>query len=395
VSPAYTIAAGTPLRAATGHPVPVLGPPTGGLLNPATFSPAKLGSGAQNIRFTQGPTPSTIGVDGITASHDVPNYETAPHLGSTRYAKPGDTLELSLTNSTQAHHPFHLHGFSMQPQSLSNGVQTFTWPYPEFRDNVDVPPGFTLTFRIRIDPRPQPDGHTPGGELGRWLFHCHIFFHATLGMLSELVVTAPNGRERPDMNLGTTQVTVRKGQIATVNGTYFDIDNERVRLSSSVGSIHKHGPGKFRWRFRTSTARSQFVYLTATNADGSTGQIPFFLKVTPPRLSAVIGKRVHLSHGAISVGCRVLHPSIHTCKVSAFSGGKRVAHESARRHKRGKRAITVKVQFSQNTQERISKRKHGLKLSVHLSATRFGSRQILRAKATTIALSRSGNQGRR
>ena len=40
---------GTPLRAATGDPVPVLGPPTGTLLDPATFSPAKLGNSAQNI----------------------------------------------------------------------------------------------------------------------------------------------------------------------------------------------------------------------------------------------------------------------------------------------------------------------------------------------------------
>ena len=197
VSPAYTISAGTPLRAATGDPVPVLGPPTGTLLNPATFSPAKLGSANQNIKFTVGPTAGTIGVDNITASHDAPNYETAPHLGSTRYAKPGDTLELSLTNTTQAHHPFHLHGFSIQPLSLSNGTQTFTWPYPEFRDNVDIPGGFTLTFRVRIDPRPQADGTTPGGELGRWLFHCHIFFHATLGMLSELVVVPPTARSAP------------------------------------------------------------------------------------------------------------------------------------------------------------------------------------------------------
>ena len=279
VSPAYSISAGTPLRAATGDLVPVLGPPTGTLLNPATFSPPKLGSAAQNIKFTQGPAPGTIGVDGTTASHDVPNYETAPHLHSTRYAKPGDTLELSLTNTTQAHHPFHLHGFSIQPVSLSNGAQTFTWPYHEFRDNVDIPGGFTLTFRVRIDPRPQPDGVTPGGELGRWLFHCHIFFHATLGMLSELVVVAPNGRERPDINVNATQVTVDQGQTATVNGTYFDVDNEPVTLSSSVGSMHDNGGGNFTWRFPTGTASSQFVYLTARNADGSKGQIPFFLSI--------------------------------------------------------------------------------------------------------------------
>ena len=60
----------------------------------------------------------------------------------------------------QAHHPFHMHGFSIQPLTLSNGVTTFTWPYHEFRDNVDIPPGYTLTFRVRIDDRPMPDGTT-------------------------------------------------------------------------------------------------------------------------------------------------------------------------------------------------------------------------------------------
>jgi len=286
VSPAYTIHAGTPLRAATGHPVPVLGPPTGTLLNPATFNPPKLGSANPDIKFTVGPTPGTIGIDGTTASHDVPDYRTAPHLASTRYATPGETLQLSITNTTQAHHPYHLHGFSMQPLSMSNGdgTQKFVWPYHEFRDNIDIPAGFTLTFRIRIDPRPQPDGVTPGGELGRWLFHCHIFFHATLGMLSELVVVRPNGKERPDINVYTTQVTVNRGRTATAKGTYFDVDKEPVRLSSSVGSMHKHGGGQFTWTFRSQgrghfRPRSQWVYLTARNADGSTGQTLFYLKI--------------------------------------------------------------------------------------------------------------------
>ena len=479
VSPAYTISAGTPLRAATGDPVPVLGPPTGTLLNPATFSPAKLGSANQNIKFTVGPTAGTIGVDNITASHDAPNYETAPHLGSTRYAKPGDTLELSLTNTTQAHHPFHLHGFSIQPLSLSNGTQTFTWPYPEFRDNVDIPGGFTLTFRVRIDPRPQADGTTPGGELGRWLFHCHIFFHATLGMLSELVVVPANGKERPNINANATQVTVEQGQTARLKGTYFDIDNEPVTLSSSVGSVQDNGDGNFKWRFPTGTASSQFVYLTARNADGSTGQVPFFLKivnrggptlslpgtqtaaigtvlsfaimardpnpflpltlgasslprslkfndnhngtgtvsgrvtarkgtylasftasdgknppvsgtvrirVTAPKLSALIGRRVRLSHGAIKVGCKVLHASIRTCKVFVFSGRARIATGSARVGKRGKPLITVNVKLARRTQRRIAKLKHGLRLSLRLSANTFGSTAVLRATATTTVL---------
>src|SRR5205814_430672 len=50
-------------------------------------------------------------------------------------------------------------------------------------------------------------------------------------------------------------------------------------LSSSVGSMHDNGGGNFTWTFPTGTASSQVVYLTARNADGSTGQIPFLLNI--------------------------------------------------------------------------------------------------------------------
>ena len=43
---------------------------------------------------------------------------------------------------------------------------------------------------------------TLGGALGRWLFHCHIFFHHHHGMISELVVTDPDGKEKPNVNVG-------------------------------------------------------------------------------------------------------------------------------------------------------------------------------------------------
>ena len=52
-----------------------------------------------------------------------------------------------------------------------------------------MPKGYTLTYRMRIDDRNKPDGST-GGAIGRWVFHCHIFFHAVFGMISELDVVA-------------------------------------------------------------------------------------------------------------------------------------------------------------------------------------------------------------
>jgi FtsP/CotA-like multicopper oxidase with cupredoxin domain len=58
----------------------------------------------------------------------------------------------------------------------------------EFVDTVDIPGRHRLVFRVRLDDRFELDGSTLGGAAGRWLFHCHITFHAALGMISKLVV---------------------------------------------------------------------------------------------------------------------------------------------------------------------------------------------------------------
>ncbi|MEX2108245.1 MAG: multicopper oxidase domain-containing protein [Solirubrobacterales bacterium] len=294
VVPAYAIAAGKPLRAATGDPVETLGAPTGLLLNPAVFTPPKEGLPNQDIKLTANAAVD-LGVDGKFGTHDVEgDYMDAAHLGSSRYAKEGDVLQLEVKNQTAASHPFHLHGFSIQPVQLTNGGETFTWTYPEFRDNVDVPGGFTLKYKVKMDPRPLADGTTAGGALGRWVFHCHIFFHATNGMLSEVVVTNSAGNERPDVNVDNSELAVTQGGTATVTGTYKDRDGDPVTLSSSVGSVTDNGGGKYTWTYPTTSADStQIVYVTATDSNGLKGQIPLYLKVNPapaPNVKPVIKK---------------------------------------------------------------------------------------------------------
>jgi FtsP/CotA-like multicopper oxidase with cupredoxin domain len=257
----YTIAAGTALREATGDLVPAVGPATGSLLDPSTFAPPKPGMAAQNIELRNGPN-----IDGVTGSHDFPgDYTAAPHPDSTRYAKLGDTLELTVTNISAAHHPFHLHGFSIQPISLTDSDPTdadgtkppYTWPYHEFKDNVDVPGKYTLRFRVKLEDRPLMDGVTPGGGLGRWVFHCHIFFHATLGMISELDVVAPDGNERPYVNSSATSVEVNEGQTATMTGTSHDPDGDGVTFSSSVGTVTPGGGGNWTWNYGTTDGPTQ------------------------------------------------------------------------------------------------------------------------------------------
>src|SRR5262249_50384443 len=170
------------------------------------------------------------------------DYPDIGHLKSARYAKLGDILQLTVTNTGGAHHPFHLHGFSIQPMSLTDTMPTppadggndaspgtgpsYTFTYHEFRDTVDVPGGYTLTFRVRLDDRPKMDGTTMGGGVGRWVFHCHIFFHATFGMLSEFDVVDPSGNERPYINANGTDLSGNSGDTLTMHGQYKDPNHD-------------------------------------------------------------------------------------------------------------------------------------------------------------------------
>jgi FtsP/CotA-like multicopper oxidase with cupredoxin domain len=183
------------------------------LVDPAPFG----GSSDETIRLTNvrigDPTPVMLpSIDGISSMLDTNagngTFQLMPHPATARYARVGDTLELSVRNETGAVHPFHLHGFSMQPvRVVDNATATalYTFDYDEFIDSMDVYAGQTLVFRVRLDDRGKtcdssgspPDAgpvlapctpSTSGGAIGRWLFHCHIFHHAGLGMMSELVV---------------------------------------------------------------------------------------------------------------------------------------------------------------------------------------------------------------
>lgn len=287
LEPAYSIEDGTELRDATGDPIEPLGEPVDELLDPAEFAPPKTGLGGPDIAFTADGTDS-LGIDGAFGVHDFEgSYMDAEHMDSTRYAKPGDILLLSIEDTTGAHHAYHLHGFSFQPVKMDQepfgpGGNDFTIPYPEWRDIVDVPPHYRVIFKVRLDGRPLVDGATPGGELGRWLFHCHILFHATNGMLSELVVVDPDGNERPYVNVDDFEPLVGQGETAKVTGTYKDPDGEPLTFSASVGNVVDEGDGRYTWTYPTSLGEpSRLVYVTATDAAGLKGQIPFFLRVGP------------------------------------------------------------------------------------------------------------------
>lgn len=319
----YSIAHGTPLRThpAVNDPVERLGSEPallpdilgGGefdpLLDPATFQPAKPGTADENIRLTTGATTNGPQIDGVEGTHDAGDapYTQRPHTASTRYAKVGDLLELTVQNQTAAHHAFHFHGFSFQPLLLEGGTgePTYTFDYHEFVDTIDIPRGQTLTFRVRLDERPLMDGTTPGGAYGRWVFHCHIFFHSTHGMHAELVVVGADGNERPTVDTDSTNVVVQEGDTATATGRFGDPDGDAVTLAASVGTVADVGGGRWAWSYSTSEGPppGRMVYVTATDARGLRSQIAF--AVTLGNVAPTVAVTAPAPSAAYAVGSTV------------------------------------------------------------------------------------------
>jgi FtsP/CotA-like multicopper oxidase with cupredoxin domain len=314
----YSLASGTALRASIGGAeVETLGAATATLLDPAAFAPAKPGMSSQQIELTA--TGSSLGVNGHQGSHDFAgDYAAIPHEDSARYAAAiGDTLELTVFNNTDAHHPFHLHGFSIQPLELIHATgPDYTFPYPEFRDNIDVPARHTLRFRVRLDDRPLMDGVTPGGGLGRWVFHCHIFFHAVFGMISEFDVVAADGNERPYINADDALVEGNGGDELTVHGTYSDPDGDTpITLSASVGTIVDDGGGAWTWTHTGAT--SGLVYVKATDPDGLADQVAIALKINGPPVLVLPGPQVGTYSDPLTFGISATDPDGDAIALSA------------------------------------------------------------------------------
>jgi len=331
---AYTLLNNGPIRtsvaavAAGMSAVATLPAPGAGdhLLDPATFAPSKTGRASEEIQLQAGlPDGPRIDnemnwmalmMDPITMMPYL-HYTDAPHIGSTRYAKNGGLLELTITNTTHAHHPFHLHGFSFQPKSIrpqAGGAPLYTWPFDEFRDTIDLFPHTRLVIRVNLSDRPLADGVTTGGAFGRWLFHCHLFFHHIHGMISELVVTAPDGsgREKPNVNVGGSFAYGTTGMPATRNGTFHHPDPAGVvqTLTTTKGGAASlttvpalpAREGTWSWTYTPVAGDPQYeyVYIEATDAAARKDQCVFRLQTSgmdtssdtgDPHIRTVLGPR--------------------------------------------------------------------------------------------------------
>jgi FtsP/CotA-like multicopper oxidase with cupredoxin domain len=209
-------AAGDPILAGTAEDIQNIksGPVITPLIDPvpAPFAP---GSSDETIHLTVDAPPGFIdhnpGIDQFAGMLDsnVGNgdFLVLPRPPTARYAHVGEVLELTVRNDSGAVHPYHLHGFSMQPVRFvenSSGNTLYDFDYDEFLDTIDVYSGQSYVFRVQLEDRPKfcdlspsyPPGpvlaacsEAPcGGAVGRWLFHCHILSHGALGMIGELTV---------------------------------------------------------------------------------------------------------------------------------------------------------------------------------------------------------------
>ena len=81
----------------------------------------------------------------------------------------GERLRIVLVNDTMMSHPIHLHGLWSDLEDEAGNFQVR-------KHTIDMPPGSKRSYRVRAD------------ALGRWAYHCHMFFHMEAGMFREVLV---------------------------------------------------------------------------------------------------------------------------------------------------------------------------------------------------------------
>jgi FtsP/CotA-like multicopper oxidase with cupredoxin domain len=197
---AFRIAAGDPLRVHPAvnrptHDIRREGPLTT-LVDPAKLAPPQPGSKDPLLLLAVVGRETIDGINGMALEGQMDgkgDYRDIPHVDSSRYARVGDLIEMTIRNGTQMHHPWHLHGFSYQPIRIEDnlGNLVYEFDYNEFVDTLDVPSTHRLIYRVRLEDRGAANGAANGGAAGRWMMHCHIFNHNGVGMMTELVVLPP------------------------------------------------------------------------------------------------------------------------------------------------------------------------------------------------------------
>jgi Putative Ig domain len=128
-------------------------------------------------------------------------------------------------------------------------------------------------------------------------------------MLSELVIVPASGNERPNINPDVAASGPKQGEEALMSGKFGDPDGDPVTITSSIGTIQQFASGNWSWSFQTGQAKSQLVYVTATDSNGLKGQAVFKLDIqnTPPTL-ALPGPKTINAGSFTSIGVSATDP---------------------------------------------------------------------------------------
>ena len=94
-------------------------------------------------------------------------YQWAIDTNAPILAKPGERIEVTMTNASMMAHPMHLHGHHFQVVGISGRRLSGA-----VRDTVLVPPMRSVTIAVDAD------------NVGQWAFHCHHLYHMAAGMMS-------------------------------------------------------------------------------------------------------------------------------------------------------------------------------------------------------------------
>ncbi|MGZ8162217.1 MAG: copper resistance system multicopper oxidase [Methylobacter sp.] len=81
----------------------------------------------------------------------------------------GERLRVILVNDTMMTHPIHLHGMWSELESPGGRFQVR-------KHTINIQPAQRVSFLVTAD------------ALGRWAWHCHLFYHMHAGMMREVVV---------------------------------------------------------------------------------------------------------------------------------------------------------------------------------------------------------------
>lgn len=95
-------------------------------------------------------------------------------------AKRGERLHVVITNTTMMEHPMHVHGAFFE---LDNGLDESLAAFRPRKHTLIVKPGQTVNLLTSFD------------EVGVWMFHCHLAYHAMTGMMQAVVVTEESAQQ--------------------------------------------------------------------------------------------------------------------------------------------------------------------------------------------------------